>query len=332
MNIKLRTVFLMGVFTAPMLAHAASFDCAKAASATEKLICGNPAVSLLDEQLGQAYKQALTNSADKDSLKQQQMEWLKQQRTCKDAECLTKTYQARIEQLKKNEAATNASVQDTKSIDKPQVNASTEKTIHFKLVYGDSYPLCKPYVDMLNATHYTKMPVCERKILPGFNGFRNIDWAEIIDKGEMERVINKMVRIQKAMTSNVNDIDRVLEYKLKKIRNNESKLYFFKWDVNKDGDEEIVYRLVSSKSSVDEGKECQLYKGYYFDDKKITIENANKQFSSPYDMFSTYWDDQLFVFDGSVYNSLWGNGSVTAGSNLDIYGLNSKKICGILAE
>lgn len=70
MNLKLRTALLIGVITAPMLAHAASFDCAKAASTTEKLICGNPAVSLLDEQLGQAYKQALTNADDKDSLKQ----------------------------------------------------------------------------------------------------------------------------------------------------------------------------------------------------------------------------------------------------------------------
>lgn len=83
----------------PMLSCAASFDCFKASTTTEKLICGDKTVSGLDEQLAVSYKAALEKETNKDSVKKVQIEWLKRQRTCKDVECLTKVYQARIDDL-----------------------------------------------------------------------------------------------------------------------------------------------------------------------------------------------------------------------------------------
>jgi len=61
---------------------AASFDCAKATTAIEKLICSNPALSKADEVMAAAYKKATLAAAnlpaaEQDDLKQDQLAWLK---------------------------------------------------------------------------------------------------------------------------------------------------------------------------------------------------------------------------------------------------------------
>jgi uncharacterized protein len=58
-----RVAFWVGLtalfcLAAPIAAEAASFDCAKAGTPTEKAICKDPAVSKLDEQVAAAFKTA----------------------------------------------------------------------------------------------------------------------------------------------------------------------------------------------------------------------------------------------------------------------------------
>ena len=48
----------------PTLASAASFECAKAPAAVEKLICGNPQISRQDEELSVTYKEVATQARD----------------------------------------------------------------------------------------------------------------------------------------------------------------------------------------------------------------------------------------------------------------------------
>ena len=92
-------VMLLLVF-APGPAPAASFDCAKAATAVEKMVCGDPALSRLDEVLADAYRRALSASAEPETLKARQREWLRAGRdVCTDAACLTQAYRKRIGQL-----------------------------------------------------------------------------------------------------------------------------------------------------------------------------------------------------------------------------------------
>jgi uncharacterized protein YecT (DUF1311 family) len=67
-------VLLVG---APWVAHAAGFDCAKAASPSEKAICRSPAVSALDGKLAEAFRAALAHHPDKaEALKLDQRHWL----------------------------------------------------------------------------------------------------------------------------------------------------------------------------------------------------------------------------------------------------------------
>lgn len=76
------------------------FDCAKAGTAVEGMICGNQQASRLDLQLSETYKQYLSLVEDKNSAKSEQVSWLKQTRNaCKTPECLINAYQARISDL-----------------------------------------------------------------------------------------------------------------------------------------------------------------------------------------------------------------------------------------
>lgn len=78
----------------------ASFDCGKAASKIERLICSSPDTASSDVRLAKAYAAAKAKSTDVNALKAQQIEWMKSDRnTCADAACLLKVTEDRIQKL-----------------------------------------------------------------------------------------------------------------------------------------------------------------------------------------------------------------------------------------
>ena len=81
-------------------ASAASFDCAKAVSPSEKLICSDPRLSELDGKLDQSYRRALESSGQREKVKSEQRAWLATERKrCSDVACLTQAYQQRLTAL-----------------------------------------------------------------------------------------------------------------------------------------------------------------------------------------------------------------------------------------
>jgi uncharacterized protein len=84
------------------VAVAASFDCAKARAGAEEIICGNEALSRLDEHLGTAYQFAVGNAqpSQKSGLVSEQRAWISSVRNeCPDSACLFREYQIRIKNL-----------------------------------------------------------------------------------------------------------------------------------------------------------------------------------------------------------------------------------------
>ena len=85
------------------LSAAASFDCSKAASREEKLVCGNPQVSAADEELAGAYRVALESLPDREKLKKEQQAWIRNERNaCRDAQAMLNAYKSRIAALRGN--------------------------------------------------------------------------------------------------------------------------------------------------------------------------------------------------------------------------------------
>lgn len=77
-----------------------SFDCLKASSVAEKLICINNDLATEDQKLMQSYKAALAQSSDKVALKAEQNAWRIQVRDiCTDVTCVSNAYSARMNQL-----------------------------------------------------------------------------------------------------------------------------------------------------------------------------------------------------------------------------------------
>jgi len=83
-------------------AHAASFDCSKANTNIERMICNNQELSDLDSRMDKAYQDAL-NAYDYYAglhVKEDQKKWLNHtRRKCNDEACLKRTYLSRIDEL-----------------------------------------------------------------------------------------------------------------------------------------------------------------------------------------------------------------------------------------
>jgi len=80
--------------------RAASFDCTKAQSSTERMICGDPQLSKMDEDLGALYVRAKALAPDPVAFKKQtNLEWRYREKNCTDQQCLIDWYQRRTAQL-----------------------------------------------------------------------------------------------------------------------------------------------------------------------------------------------------------------------------------------
>ncbi len=77
-----------------------SFDCNKASTKVEKLICSSSDLVAADLQLSQLYKQLLANSPVAETIVADQKVCMKSVRgACVDVQCLNLAYQLHIQQL-----------------------------------------------------------------------------------------------------------------------------------------------------------------------------------------------------------------------------------------
>ena len=77
-----------------------TFDCAKARSVPEKLICSDAELARLDRELGRVYARAKNAAADDAAFRRQNSEeWRRREATCRDRECLLRWYANRHDQL-----------------------------------------------------------------------------------------------------------------------------------------------------------------------------------------------------------------------------------------
>ena len=84
----------------------ASFDCAKAGAAVERMICASADVAQLDGALAALYKQTLATAGNTDAIKSRQRDWLKTVRNaCATPDCLAAAYRQRIGELQKQGTA-----------------------------------------------------------------------------------------------------------------------------------------------------------------------------------------------------------------------------------
>jgi uncharacterized protein len=85
------------LFSAPVLA-AASFDCAKAGTSIERMICGDRDLSQLDDTLTAVFTTEVER-ADGAAVRAGQKQWIAARHGCADAACVRRRYEERIVDL-----------------------------------------------------------------------------------------------------------------------------------------------------------------------------------------------------------------------------------------
>jgi Uncharacterized protein conserved in bacteria, putative lipoprotein len=96
----IRPLLIAALMLAHPVAHATSFDCNRGRSLTEKMICNDPALSKLDDTLGQLYWKARRRVSNRRAfLTDSDSKWAWREANCRDAACLGTWYATRIEEL-----------------------------------------------------------------------------------------------------------------------------------------------------------------------------------------------------------------------------------------
>ncbi|BCZ81373.1 hypothetical protein PTKU64_50480 [Paraburkholderia terrae] len=100
MKLNRSTVAALGLL-AMTSAHATSFNCAKAHSPAETLICHDDSLSRADDELGKLFKLAQRQAADRRAYrKESDSKWAWREENCRDVACLTDWYTTRIEEIR----------------------------------------------------------------------------------------------------------------------------------------------------------------------------------------------------------------------------------------
>lgn len=112
------------VLAQPARAAAPSFDCAKAASAAEKMVCSDPKLAALDRETERLYRLASTDpslpAAQAAQLRGTQRGWIKGRDECwKDNDkraCVASSYAERVHELRQGSKAARAAVAGAPSL------------------------------------------------------------------------------------------------------------------------------------------------------------------------------------------------------------------------
>jgi len=89
-------MLLVMCFCFSQYSSGASFSCARAGTSVEKLICKDPELSELDEEMAPAYGAELAISPDPAYFRNEHKAWLKKRDGCHDNSCLVQHYRERI--------------------------------------------------------------------------------------------------------------------------------------------------------------------------------------------------------------------------------------------
>ncbi|MFM0646959.1 hypothetical protein PQR14_21760 [Paraburkholderia bryophila] len=109
---NLRPCLIAALMLASLPAHATSFDCNKGRSLTERMICNDPALSTLDDTLGQLYWKARRRVVNRRAfLNDSDSKWAWREANCRDTACLSTWYATRIDELQRLNASLQADTQ-----------------------------------------------------------------------------------------------------------------------------------------------------------------------------------------------------------------------------
>lgn len=284
MNRKSMMCIAFVLFFQSINLHAASFDCAKAASKVEKMICNHDVLSDLDEQLSITYKAAVESSLDRNAFREAQLIWLKERNGCEAAACLENMYRSRINDL----AEGRSNVVDA---NRSLVSSPTQS--RYQLINGAQYEVCRVFNDYLNSTYYEEgdcfvgqYPPDKRLSSPTFRPadveqFRS-QYVEFLRKDKTFEEKTRLSRIDNIL------IDR-------------GQVRFWKFEADLDNDHRTEFFVMTELLTESNAKK-----------NRCASLSSKNIFPVEGDKFSKKWGGRLessipFIFDGRTFIAYGGS-------------------------
>jgi uncharacterized protein YecT (DUF1311 family) len=195
-------LYLFGLLALALPAQSASFDCAKAATKIEKLICGDDEISKLDDALSKTYQKVLERNDDKQKATKEQRQWLKEVRNaCQNVECLKTAYRVRISKLdtiteqtsfvaNDNTNAVQAMPPKQPTHQKTSLCTPASRCDKVTLMYSEDDSICKPllkvYQQLWDNNKKDKKYNDRSKAHPSFKGYWEDYYPDVFIKAGFE--------------------------------------------------------------------------------------------------------------------------------------------------
>ena len=177
--------FLLFLMISPAYPGEPSYDCKKAATKIEKMICADAELSKLDQELAVVYKTAMQDTQQSSLILKTQKQWFKQRNRCVDAACVKQAYLKRLQKLKSFNKRRNIKQQGSTPAKKPLYGhcVDLESPANCGFSSGKGYTVCETYLKYLNTLD--RMPKCEVVVPPNFQRpdwekldvMKHLDWA-----------------------------------------------------------------------------------------------------------------------------------------------------------
>ncbi len=329
----------------PFLAEATSFDCSKATTKIEKMICSEEDLSVQDSRLADLYKEVMGIVKDKEVLKKDQRGWLRERNACEAKACVEESYKKRIRQLEDIVRLTNRPAPSSKSPQKMspeererRIAELEEKLVtpgaehyrgHYKLIRdgikkdcGSDVEFCKKINSemctelekSLNSFPDKPPMVCERYFNKDL-GFTTPNWQPVPEEKIDWEALKNVFYFQARRSYKAEDMEfhwSKYERELKSLLNEEKPfLWEAKFDVDNNGEIEHVFMNNSRDYS------CTVDRYYgngYGGPNNFILDSGGKKFDESYEALGARG---LFQYKGKTYSIRWNQHD---GVGHDMYG------------
>lgn len=326
-------------FGQPDTTQAASFDCSKASTKVEHIICDNPEISRLDEELAQRYKAALHDPSKTDSIKHAQKHWMKERNGCADANCVQSAYVKRNDQLRGGNStpkqSSNVAVKENpktdlvKSENEDGSNQGDFKGEYILVRAVDEDSVCLRFKSNLNRFRKLDFDQCNPRLSDRFPEFsRPYQWKEIpFDMALAEKAIrsttdhsgyNPAEYPEDAEYHRKEGEERWQQWKKgsEPFRaSGKVHMWLAKIDIDGDGHEDTILRMTPGGRYPIDPARPSLWPCDYNIGELYVIESANPQMAGLFN-FSASWASDIIYYtkNNHFYLVSWEAGTSTTSS------------------
>lgn len=284
-------------------AQAASFDCSKAQSKVEKLICADAELSKLDEEMTASYADALKGSATAADVRNAQKQWLKIRDTCQDSQCLKNTYRQQVTSLRSPVLAPFQFFQD-------ETLPEQRKT-----------PVCNDFRNYLNHPRTNALFSPDGKLIRETDLFKSVSWETLSKETYRAAFIAYLEVIRPGALNSSNGMDSRLvrqllrQYDSPQWAFQRTMAYPFEFVPKPDQKQRWLFRLVNqqpyTRDMKDPNSEVELPTWFNFGEEAfLGYEDGSPLENNRYGLTRT-GTRQWIVYAGKTYsvnNATYGDG------------------------